>query len=108
MRPRPPHMCLSVRFGPQPFNGSRAEFGFMPLRDLILYAYGVKPTQLKGPEWLADDGRPYDIEATMPASASPAEVGIVTASKWRMLGGVCPSPCAKVVPAERTGKTEFY
>lgn len=56
------------------FNGSRAEFGFMPLRDLILYAYGVKPTQLKGPEWLADDGRPYDIEATMPASASPAEV----------------------------------
>jgi uncharacterized protein (TIGR03435 family) len=72
----------------------------MPLRDLILYAYGVKPTQLKGPEWLADDGRPYDIEATMPASASPAEVGIVTASKWRMLGGVCPSPCAKVVLAE--------
>src|ERR1039458_8335719 len=24
------------------FNGSRAEFGFMPLRDLILYAHGAE------------------------------------------------------------------
>jgi uncharacterized protein (TIGR03435 family) len=50
------------------FNGLRAEFDFMPLRDLILYAYGVKPTQLKGPEWLADRRR--DIAATMPAGSS--------------------------------------
>jgi len=52
------------------FNGSQVEFGFMSLRDLVLYAYGVKPTQLKGPEWLANDGHPYDIVATMPAGAS--------------------------------------
>ncbi len=55
------------------FKGSQVAFGFMSLRDLILYAYGVTPTQLEGPEWLADDGHPYDIAATMPAGASSAD-----------------------------------
>jgi len=54
------------------FNGSRAEFDFMPLRDLILYAYGVNAPQFKGPGWLAD--RPYDIAATMPAGTSKDDV----------------------------------
>jgi len=55
------------------FAGSRAEFRYMSLRNLILYAYGVNSMQVKWPEWLADDGDPYDIVATMPAGASKAD-----------------------------------
>lgn len=45
----------------------------MSLRNLILYAYGVNSMQAKWPEWLADDGDPYDIVATMPAGTSKAD-----------------------------------
>jgi uncharacterized protein (TIGR03435 family) len=53
-------------------DGSEAVFGLMSLRDLILYAYGLKPLQLKGPDWLAE--HPYDIAVTMPAGTTKDDV----------------------------------
>ncbi len=56
-----------MRFGPY-VNASRAEYIYMPLRDLIAIAYKVKPYEIIGPAWLPEDR--FDIVAKMPDGAS--------------------------------------
>src|SRR5262245_59028613 len=46
-------------------NGSRAEYGFMSLADLIPYAYHVERYQLSGPGWMNETR--WDILAKIPA-----------------------------------------
>jgi uncharacterized protein (TIGR03435 family) len=50
-------------------NGSRADYGYMSLADLIPYAYRVKQHQLLGPGWMSETR--WDIFATLPAGESP-------------------------------------
>ena len=47
--------------------GSRVDFRYMSLERLILTAYGLKPYQLTGPDWIKSTR--FDIAAKMPASA---------------------------------------
>jgi uncharacterized protein (TIGR03435 family) len=54
------------RFGAH-IDGSRAEYTYMSLKDLVANAYAVKPYQVSGPDWLA--AQRYDISAKMPESA---------------------------------------
>jgi len=42
----------------------RAEFLYLDLRSLVSYAYGVKPYQISGPDWMATTR--FDIVAKMP------------------------------------------
>ena len=42
----------------------RAEFRYLDLRSLMSYAYGVKPYQINGPDWMATTR--FDIVAKMP------------------------------------------
>lgn len=49
-------------------DGSRADYGFMSLADLIPYAYRVKRYQLSGPSWM-DETR-WDIVAKVPEGQS--------------------------------------
>ena len=56
-----------MRFGPY-VNASRAEYIYMPLTDLIVIAYKVKPYQISGPAWLPE--KRFDIVAKMPDGAS--------------------------------------
>src|SRR5262249_51383401 len=51
-------------------NGSRADYGFMSLADLIPYAYRVKRYQLSGPGWM-NEAR-WDILANIPVG-QPAD-----------------------------------
>ena len=51
-------------------NGSRAEYGFMSLADLIPYAYHVKRYQLSGPSWMNETR--WDILAKIP-EGQPAD-----------------------------------
>src|SRR5690242_5201258 len=51
-------------------NGSRADYGFMSLADLIPYAYRVKRYQLLGPNWINETR--WDILAKIPAG-QPAD-----------------------------------
>jgi uncharacterized protein (TIGR03435 family) len=51
------------KIGPR-VEGSRAEYTYMALRDLIAFAYNIKPYQVSGPDWLATTR--FDIEAKMP------------------------------------------
>jgi uncharacterized protein (TIGR03435 family) len=55
------------RFGPH-INASRAEYIYMPLKELIATAYGVKNYQIDGPEWLASER--FDVEGTIPEGAT--------------------------------------
>ena len=45
-------------------DGLRAEFRYLDLRSLMSYAYGVRPYQITGPDWLATTR--FDIAAKMP------------------------------------------
>lgn len=45
-------------------DGNRAEYRYMDLRSLIIYAYSVKIYQVTGPDWMATTR--FDIEAKMP------------------------------------------
>ena len=45
-------------------DGLRAEYRYLDLRSLTSYAYGVKPYQISGPDWMATTR--FDIVAKMP------------------------------------------
>ena len=45
-------------------DSQRAEYLYLSLRDLMSYAYGVKPYQISGPDWLQTTR--FDILAVMP------------------------------------------
>jgi uncharacterized protein (TIGR03435 family) len=45
----------------------RAEYLYLDLRSLMSYAYGVKPYQITGPDWMATTR--FDIVAKMPAGS---------------------------------------
>lgn len=55
------------RFGAH-IDGSRADYAYMSLKDLVANAYGVKPYQVSGPDWLATER--YDISAKMPEGST--------------------------------------
>ena len=46
----------------------RAEYLYLDLRSLITYAYGVKPYQITGPDWMATTR--FDIVAKMPEGST--------------------------------------
>jgi uncharacterized protein (TIGR03435 family) len=48
--------------------GSRAEFTYVALKELIAYAYKVKSYQISGPDWLTTQR--FDIVAKLPDGAS--------------------------------------
>src|ERR1700761_2337689 len=51
------------KIGPHVENG-RAEYTYMPMRDLIALSYNLKAYQVSGPDWLATTR--FDIQAMMP------------------------------------------
>jgi uncharacterized protein (TIGR03435 family) len=55
------------KIGPH-VEGSRAEYTYMALRDLIAFAYNIKPYQVSGPDWLATTR--FDIQAKLPEGAT--------------------------------------
>jgi len=54
------------------FDAGRIDIGFASLQDLICTAYGVKPYQVSGPDWLTSEH--FDIVATLPAGATRDQV----------------------------------
>lgn len=55
------------KIGPH-VEGSRAEYTYMALRDLIAFAYNIKPYQVSGPDWMV--ATRFDIEAKLPEGAT--------------------------------------
>jgi uncharacterized protein (TIGR03435 family) len=52
--------------------GTQVRISFMSIKDYIGMAYSVRPNQISGPDWLAQQR--FDIVATIPAGVSPAQV----------------------------------
>jgi uncharacterized protein (TIGR03435 family) len=48
-------------------DSQRAEYLYLTLKDLMSYAYGVKPYQITGPDWM--ESTRFDIVAVMPAGS---------------------------------------
>jgi len=67
-------------------NGSRADYGFMSLADLIPYAYRVRPYQLSGPGWMNETR--WDILAKIPegqpANRTPEMMRTVFAERFKL------------------------
>jgi uncharacterized protein (TIGR03435 family) len=65
-------MAASIQSGQMPKIGaqvtdSQASFTYMSLRELIIWAYSLKPYQVNGPDWLASER--FDIIAKLPDGA---------------------------------------
>jgi uncharacterized protein (TIGR03435 family) len=71
---RPPSSIESIQAGQFhlgiTINGSRADYGFMSLSELVQYAYRVKRNQVWGPDWMKETR--WDILATIPESQAAA------------------------------------
>lgn len=52
--------------------GAQVRFVSMSLKDFIGTAYGVKPQQISGPDWLGQER--FDLAATIPSDGSPAQI----------------------------------
>ena len=70
--PFSPEKMLSGQIHTGSIKGSQANFQFVSLTDLLVYAYRVKPYQISGPGWVRD-GR-WDIVAKLPEGASQDRV----------------------------------
>lgn len=72
IKPAPPLSLDAIRSGQLHVGinvkGSRADFGFMSLADLLAYAYRVKPHQVSGPDWMRETR--WDILAKLPDGES--------------------------------------
>jgi uncharacterized protein (TIGR03435 family) len=61
-------MIAAIQNGKMPYGANidnrRAEYKYLDLKTLLTYAYGVKPYQITGPDWMATTR--FDIVAKMP------------------------------------------
>lgn len=56
-------------------DAGRVNFACIPVWGLIGYAYGVRPDQITGPDWLTSPGaQRFDVIAKLPAGATDAQV----------------------------------
>jgi len=69
-------MIADLRAGKRPqsssIDGLRVTYTYMSLKELISFAYNVRPYQVSGPDWLVSDR--FDIVAKMPEGATKDSV----------------------------------
>ncbi len=95
VKPSPPidwvKLAAQVQTGKMPrmgvhVDGSRAEYIYMTLKELIANAYGMKSYQLTGPAWLGNER--FDIVAEMPDGAkkddAPAMLQALLAERFML------------------------
>ena len=56
-------------------DAGRVNFACIPVSGLIGYAYGARPDQITGPDWLTDPGaQRFEVVAKLPAGATDAQL----------------------------------
>jgi uncharacterized protein (TIGR03435 family) len=56
-------------------DAARVNFACISVADMMGYAYGVRPDQITGPDWLTDRGaQRFDVVAKLPPGASESQV----------------------------------
>jgi uncharacterized protein (TIGR03435 family) len=66
---------ISIRFGCSSADPGRLTCSGMPLRALLVRAFGIKNYQFSGPGWM--DSERFDIVAKVPAGATPEQVNLM-------------------------------
>ena len=61
--------------GPGSKSPDRIRYGYMPLRGLIMNAWGVDTDQIQGPPWL--DSAPFSLEAIVPPGITKEQAAIM-------------------------------
>jgi uncharacterized protein (TIGR03435 family) len=56
----------------QNIDGARADFGYMPLNNMLMYAYTLKQYQIVGPDWLSSQA--FEIHAKIPEGGTKEQV----------------------------------
>jgi uncharacterized protein (TIGR03435 family) len=68
-------------------DGAQVNFGGMPLQALLTQAYGVKPYQIAGPDWIMTER--FDISAKLPDGATedqvPAMLQSLLAERFKLM-----------------------
>jgi uncharacterized protein (TIGR03435 family) len=68
-------MMAMIQAGKMPLgahiSATRAEYDYLDLKTLLSYAYGVKPYQITGPDWMS--GARFDIIAKLPEGSAKAD-----------------------------------
>jgi uncharacterized protein (TIGR03435 family) len=68
-------MAAMQKGGKTPFGANvtalRAEYNYLDLKTLLTYAYGVKPYQITGPDWMSSTR--FDIVAKLPEGSTKAD-----------------------------------
>src|SRR5580658_8443810 len=68
-------MIAALQSGRMPYGANigngRAEYKYLDLKTLLTYAYGVKPYQITGPDWMATTR--FDIVAKMPEGSAKGD-----------------------------------
>ncbi|HXE08133.1 MAG TPA: TIGR03435 family protein [Acidobacteriaceae bacterium] len=84
-------LAAQMRAGQMPnfgahLDGLRAEYNYMTMQQLLVYAYDVKPYQIVGPEWLTTEH--YDIVARLPEGSTkndaPAMLKALLADRFKL------------------------
>jgi uncharacterized protein (TIGR03435 family) len=60
---------------PSPQDTAHINYRGVTLNSVLALAYGVRPDQITGPKWLGEER--FDIAATLPAGATPAQVPVM-------------------------------
>src|ERR1017187_3230329 len=68
-------MLFQMRGGPGTADPGQISYTNVPMRALLLRAYGLKPPQLSGPNWLENEK--YDIVAKVPVGATREQVNVM-------------------------------
>lgn len=75
-----PKLQAQMRAGQMPnfgahIDGLRAEYTYMSLHDLLIYAYNVKPYEVVAPDWMNSEH--FDIAARMPEGATKDDAPVM-------------------------------
>ena len=86
-----PKLQAQMRAGQMPnfgahIDGLRAEYTYMSLHDLLIYAYNVKPYEVVAPDWMNSEH--FDIAARMPEGSTkddaPEMLKVLLSDRFRL------------------------
>ena len=70
-----PLASIGIHGGPGTDDPSQINFTFVPMKELLLRAYGVRSPEVSGPSWM--DTERYDIAAKVPLAATEEEANVM-------------------------------
>ena len=106
-----PKLQAQMRAGQMPnfgahIDGLRAEYTYMSLHDLLIYAYNVKPYEVVAPDWMNSEH--FDIAARMPEGSTkddaPEMLKALLIDRFKLARACGPDGCSEAGRDEYTDR----